>query len=130
MEEELEQAINALAAEPGAGKGLRRIYRDRIERAGLLAGLKSAGKVGESSEGLLRTPPGAQPIKEDESAWVEEENAGRRELFRLFAGRDSSGSTPQAVGRSFSSVRAKLAEPGDWVQTPAGNWGKASKGAP
>lgn len=129
-EEDLEQTIAALGVEPKAGKILWRIYQGRIERADLVVGLKRAGKVGESSEGMLKAPPGAPSLKEDEASWVAEENAGRREILRLFAEGDPEAFRVRISGQDFASVRARLTEPGEWVQTPGGSWKKAPKGAP
>lgn len=81
---------------------------------------KSAGIVGEQNDGYLGfvQGDGGDPMVE---AAVAEINAGRAQLYRQAAAKN--GVTPEAAGAAaYASVVQLKLRPGDYYQTPEGDW--------
>ena len=79
--------------------------------------LKDAGKVGETSAGLLAE------VKSGDAAAakvVADENADRHELYALIAKKE--GTTPQVVARTNASRNFQRAKKGDWLKADDGQW--------
>ena len=86
------------------------------ERVSEIDRLKIAGNVGENNRGFLEVRKPA----DNAAAVVAAENKDRTELFNDTASR--TGSTSDAVGRSFAKQIASASAPGVWIQGQDGEW--------
>ena len=102
----------SFAADSAAAKARMR------ERVPAIDKLKVAGVVGETNRGFLevRKPDSAA------SGVVQAENADRTALFADTAAR--TGSSADAVGRSFARQIAAASAAGVWLQRDDGTWYK------
>ncbi|HQT52119.1 MAG: YdbL family protein [Phenylobacterium sp.] len=81
---------------------------------------KAAGIVGEQNDGYLGFVKGGGGEPAVEAA-VGEINAGRAQLYRGAAAKN--GVTPEAAGAAaYQGVVQLKLRPGDYYQTPAGEW--------
>lgn len=105
----------ALAAALVSGPALA----DAAESKALVDQAKTAGLVGEQSDGFLGfvKAGGDAGLR----AAVDEINAGRAQLYRETAARN--GVTPAAAGAAtYKQVVEGRLRPGDFYQTPDGAW--------
>lgn len=103
-------ATTAIAA---AADGPKARMRERVAE---IDRLKVGGNVGENNQGFLEVRKAGGGAAEIVAA----ENKDRAELFRQTAAR--TGSTSEAVGRSFARQVAGASAPGVWIQAPDGKW--------
>lgn len=85
-------------------------------RVGELDQLKIAGNVGENNRGFLEVRKAAG----NAAAVVAAENKDRTDVFSDTASR--TGSTSDAVGRTFAKQIAGASAAGVWIQGPDGEW--------
>lgn len=96
----------------GAGDAKSRMR----ERVGEIDQLKIAGNVGENNQGFLEV----RKAGGNAASVVAAENKDRAEVFAATAKR--TGSSSEAVGRSFAKQIAGASKPGVWIQSPDGEW--------
>ncbi|BDS08030.1 hypothetical protein NT6N_30700 [Oceaniferula spumae] len=89
------------------------------KRLGQIVALKQKGSVGENNLGYL-SPRGA--LSGSESAMVNAENADRRSVYQIIAGKTNSSAT--TVGKTRAASIRSSAPGGTWVQLPDGSWKK------
>jgi len=90
------------------------------KRLGQIVALKQKGAVGENNLGYL-TVKGA--LSGGESAAMKAENADRRAVYTIIAGKTKSSAT--TVGKARAKSIRSSAKTGTWVQLPSGAWKKA-----
>jgi len=85
-------------------------------RLSLIASLKADGVIGENNGGFLEFR-GKQREKADV---VNEENNDRGIVYKAIA--KQQGTTVEVVGKIRAKQIAKKAKPGEWLQSPEGEW--------
>jgi uncharacterized protein YdbL (DUF1318 family) len=86
----------------------------------VVAELKSAGTVGETTEGLLEPTGKGAELSEELRKLVAEENADRNALYALIA--EESGADLQQVARRAAMRNFEKARPGEWLKSASGEW--------
>jgi uncharacterized protein YdbL (DUF1318 family) len=87
------------------------------QRFAQVRSLKDAGKIGETSTGLLGE------VKAGDAAAakvIADENADRQELYGLIAKKE--GTTPDVVARTNATRNFQRAKKGDWLKADDGQW--------
>ena len=91
----------------------------RQNRYSDLQNLKSQGAIGENKSGyveILNSAPGG-------AATVNQENEDRRTLYRGIVDQNNLGAQGMSeVERVFAEVQRDKARPGDFIQSPSGQW--------
>ncbi len=96
---------------------LRARFAQRLPQ---LRALKSAGKVGETTKGLVEAVNPADASDPAIKSLVDDENADRQALFAIIAkeqGTDIATVAERAARRNY-----ERAQPGDYLKTASGEW--------
>lgn len=114
--------IALLAALPAAGRADRAddLQARFRERFAAVRQHKDAGRIGETSTGLLDA---VRSESLDDAALrklVDSENADRRELYELIAKKEST--TADVVARTNAARNFKRAKAGDYLKGDDGQW--------
>lgn len=104
-------AICLLATAACAGS----IKERMADRAPVITALKDKGFVGENNQGFLEIRS-----SQAQSDLVAAENSDRAAVYQAIA--KKIGTTPDLVGQRRAGKLAEMARPGNWLQTPDGNW--------
>jgi uncharacterized protein YdbL (DUF1318 family) len=96
--------------------------RDRFKgRYAKILELKKQGIVGETYEGYLDFVKDKKP---DAQTLVDEDNADRKELYKLLA--EKEGTTPEKVGERNAKRAFEKAAAGEFLKDADGKWSKKS----
>lgn len=112
--------VAAALAFAGAAQAADRMaeLQDRFkQRFADVRRLKDAGKIGETSTGLLAEVKGADATA---AKVVADENADRQELYGLIAKKE--GTSPDVVARTNATRNFQRAQKGDWLKADDGKW--------
>jgi uncharacterized protein YdbL (DUF1318 family) len=90
------------------------------QRDASLQSLKRAGKVGETTQGLVEAVKPEYLHDKELAGIVQAENADRRELYAIIA--KETGATHEVVAEQNARRNFERARPGDWLRTAAGEW--------
>ena len=85
---------------------------------------KTAGKVGETTQGYVDFVDAKFRSEQPVARLVEEENADRRELYRLIA--EEEKTTPDLVAERTAKRNYEKARPGEFLKSGDGSWKKKS----
>jgi len=88
------------------------------ERLPVIIDLKARGVVGENNQGFLELLQGQTENK----GAVAAENQDRKAVYEEIA--QKTGTSVQVVGQRRAIQIAEKANPGEWIQTAAGQWVK------
>ena len=102
---------------------LKERFKERFPR---IAELKTAGTIGETFAGYLEVVDKKSADKETQKI-VDEENADRKELFKLIA--DKEGVTSEKVAERAGKRAFDKAKPGEYLKGSDGKW-KQKEAAP
>ncbi len=97
---------------------LQERFKDRLPD---IRDAKGDGKIGETTEGVLEAVEGKE-LDEDLRKLVDEENADRRELYKLIAEKEKTSADKVAernAARNFQKARS-----GEYLKTREGEWKK------
>jgi len=112
-------ALFASSAHADRTADLQQQFKERFKE---IKQLKSAGKVGETSQGLVE--PVAGKLDEAAQKLVTEENADRKELYGIIAKKE--GTTPQLVAERNAKRNFDRAAAGEYLKDKDGHWTKKS----
>jgi uncharacterized protein YdbL (DUF1318 family) len=106
---------------------IRKIIESRAARLGEINGYKSSGVVGENNKGDLEIRDlGALSdlrARAEVQKMVRAENADREQLYReIAAAKNIDPSQLDKIRETYAATLRENARPGDWIQTPDGNW--------
>jgi uncharacterized protein YdbL (DUF1318 family) len=105
----------------GADKRLEDLHEKFRGRYPQIRELKQAGTVGETADGYLDFVKGK---KGDAAKLVSEENADRKELYKIIAEKEST--TPELVGQRAAKRNFEKAEKGEYLKSADGKWTQKS----
>jgi uncharacterized protein YdbL (DUF1318 family) len=114
-------------AKPDAGGGsatdaLLKELRDRFkQRYAQIAALKKQGVIGETYEGYVDF---VKDKPSDAKELVDQENADRKELYKLLA--EKEGTTPEKVAERNAKRNFEKASAGEFLKDADGKWTKKS----
>jgi hypothetical protein len=80
---------------------------------------KAAGKVGETTQGLIEAVKG-QSLDAPTQKLVDDENRDRNELYQLIA--KETNATPQVVAEQNARRNFQRAKSGEWLKSADGRW--------
>ncbi len=111
------------AAEPQAARAdrqdeLQERFKDRLPD---VRDAKADGKIGETTEGVLEAVEG-KDLDADVRKVVDEENADRRELYKLIAEKEKT--SPDKVAERNAARNFQKAKSGEYLKTREGKWKK------
>ena len=89
------------------------------ERYPRIKELKKQGIVGETFEGYLDF---VKDKKADAKKLIDEENADRKEVYKLIA--EKQGTTPEKVADRAAKLHFEKAAPGEFLKDSSGKWTK------
>ncbi len=114
-------ARTSFAKEPAKTDGrmaeLKKRFEDRYPR---VRELKHSGIIGETYEGYVDFVKGKSNA--DAKSIVDEENADRREIYKLIA--EKEGTTPEQVAAQNAKLKFAKAAPGEYLRDANGEWHK------
>ena len=117
--------VAVLGGAPAAARAdrqdeLRERFKDRYPD---LRAAKIDGKIGETTDGIVEAVE-ARYLEKDDALrkLVEEENADRRELYKLIAEREKT--TPEKVATRNAARNFEKAKPGEYLKARDGSWKK------
>jgi uncharacterized protein len=108
--------LTLLLPASASGADMQELQQRFKERFAKLQELKSAGTIGETSEGFVEF---VKDKSSDAAKLVEAENSDRRELYALLA--KDEGTTAERVGRRNAQRNFDRARSGEWLRK-AGKW--------
>ena len=97
---------------------LRKKFKERLPK---LHELKQQGIIGETYEGYVDF---VKEKKSDAATLVDEENADRKELYKLIAAK--TGATPETVAEQNAKRNFEKAAPGEFLKDANGKWRQKS----
>ena len=98
------------------GDELRQRFKNRYPQ---VKAAKQAGKIGETSAGLLEGVPG-KSLDDATRKLADEENADRQELYKLIADREKT--TAQKVAERNAARNFEKAGAGEYLKGADGKW--------
>ncbi len=110
-------AVFAAGALAGTDEDIAEVMARIETRSPQIAALKSAGKVGETSQGLLEA---VKAVDAKAAKLIAAQNADREVLFGLMAKKNES--SVGAVRKNFAIFRFKKAGGGDQFKGADGKW--------
>ena len=93
------------------------IQKRMIDRVDSIDALKTKGLIGENNKGFLEQ---RGPLKSDQTAILNAENADRKALYAILAERLDL--TISVVGQGRAEDLRKKSAPGVWLQKSTGEW--------
>lgn len=102
------------------GASMQELQKRFQERYSKLLEQKSAGKVGETFNGLVEAVKDESMKDEAVSSLVTAENADRAELYKLLAAQQKI--TPEVVAERNAVRNFQRARPGDYLKGQDGRW--------
>jgi uncharacterized protein YdbL (DUF1318 family) len=116
-------ALAGTAAVPSVARAdrqdeLQERFKDRLPD---IRDAKADGKIGETTEGVLEAVNG-QDLDDDLRKLVDEENADRRELYKLIAEKEKT--TADKVAERNANRNFQKARSGEYLKTREGEWKK------
>ena len=92
------------------------MLENRKNRYSDLQSAKAAGQIGENNQGLVSPLKGGDPL-------AAAENENRLVVYQTIVEQNGFGPGGlEQVQRVFADVQREKARPGDYVQTPSGEW--------
>ncbi len=85
---------------------------------------KTAGKIGETTEGVLEAVESKYMDDAKLAKLVDEENADRHELYQIIA--KDENTTPEKVATRLAKRNYEKARPGEYLKTADGKWKRKS----
>ena len=115
--------VLAGAAAPQAARAdrqdeLQERFKDRLPD---IRDAKADGNIGETTEGVLEAV-GGKDLDDKLKKLVEDENADRRELYKLIAEKEKT--TPEKVAERNAARNFQKAKSGEYLKTREGEWKK------
>jgi uncharacterized protein YdbL (DUF1318 family) len=110
--------VVSLTATPGFAADKQELQKRSAQRYPALLAARTAGDIGETSDGMVEAVKG-KSLSADLARLVEEENADRRELYKLLAGETSTDVT--TVAKRAGVRNFEKAQAGEWLKRD-GNW--------
>jgi uncharacterized protein YdbL (DUF1318 family) len=106
---------------------IRKIIASRAKRVGALNRYKAKGVIGENNRALVeaRDLDALTDLKQraEVQRLIKAENADREQLFReIAAAQNVDLSQLPRIRETYAGTLRAKARPGDWIQTPDGNW--------
>jgi uncharacterized protein YdbL (DUF1318 family) len=108
--------LSPTVAHADRGDDLRQRFKNRFSQ---VKAAKQAGKIGETSAGLLEGVPG-KSLDDATRKLADEENADRQELYKLIADREKT--TAQKVAERNAARNFEKATAGEYLKGANGKW--------
>jgi uncharacterized protein YdbL (DUF1318 family) len=108
--------LSPATARADRGDDLRQRFKNRFPQ---VKAAKQAGKIGETSAGLLEGVPG-KSLDDATRKLADEENADRRELYKLIADREKT--TAEKVAERNAARNFEKATAGEYLKGADGKW--------
>jgi uncharacterized protein YdbL (DUF1318 family) len=115
--------LGVFAVSSHAGAATEAELRERFkERYPELLKAKSAGKIGENTQGFVEIVNSSDAADEKLAKLTDAENADRRALYALIA--EEEGTTADVVAKRNALRNYEKARTGDYLKKPDGTWGQ------
>jgi len=108
--------LSPATARADRGDDLRQRFKNRFPQ---VKAAKQAGKIGETSAGLLEGVPG-KPLDDATRKLADEDNADRQELYKLIADREKT--TAEKVAERNAARNFEKATAGEYLKGVDGKW--------
>ena len=108
--------LSPATARADRGDDLRQRFKNRFPQ---VKAAKQAGKIGETSTGVLEGVPG-KPLDDATRKLADEENADRQELYKLIADREKT--TAEKVAERNAARNFEKAGAGEYLKGADGKW--------
>jgi uncharacterized protein len=116
--------ILAIASTPALAIDKQELQTRFEKRYPQLLQFKTAGKIGETMQGFVEFVDPKFRSEQPVAKLVEEENADRRELYKLIA--EEEKTTPDLVAERTAKRNYEKARAGEYLKSADGSWKKKS----